>query len=120
MLDVWEDIYFKEYFCESPPYKYNMIRKINETIKINQRNTMKISPKKGYILAANYEFPKEKKGILILEEDNMPYKYMIVLIGGDNYLQHEIIFVSPYKPKIQVDENLFLIDEDDVLASVEL
>jgi len=81
---------------------------------------MKISPKKGYILASNYVMPKEKKGILILEEDNVPNKYMIVQSDGEIYSNLEIIFPSPYKPKIQVDDNLFLIDEDDVLASVEL
>lgn len=80
---------------------------------------MKITPKKGYILASNYEFPIEKKGILILE-DNSQKGYMIVQSNGEIYSHLEIIFPSPYKPKILVDENLYLIDELDVLASVQL
>ncbi len=80
---------------------------------------MKISPKKGYILASNYELPKEKKGILILE-DNTPNKYMIVETDGEIYSHLDIIFPSPYKPKIQIDDNLFLIAEEDILASVDV
>jgi hypothetical protein len=80
---------------------------------------MKITPKKGYILASNFELPKKNTGILIIENKSEFKGHMKVESDG-LYSKGSIILPHPYKPKIPVDDNLFLIDEDDILAIVEV
>jgi hypothetical protein len=81
---------------------------------------MKVTPKKGYILASNFEVPKEKKGILLLKEESSHKGHMKVESMGVLYQEGQIVLPHPYKPKLQLEENLYLLDEDDIVATVEL
>ncbi len=79
---------------------------------------MNIKPKDGYILISNYEAPIKKKSVLILEEPK--YKQYYKIIKSDaQYKQDNIVIIRPFCERVQVDENLYLLKTDDILALVD-
>ena len=82
---------------------------------------MKITPRKGYILVSNQDIVEEKKvGTLILPGEEKKKTYLRVESDGEFYKQGQCIFAQPFKSKFQIEENLFLIAEEDVVASFTL
>jgi len=81
---------------------------------------MNIIPKQGYVLASNYELPQEKKGLLILKYPEECKGHMKIESQGVLYKEGQIVLPHPYKSKLQVGENLFLIEENDIIATVQL
>ncbi len=80
---------------------------------------MQIIPKKGYLLLSVYEVQEEKKSILILNTESKKKGYMKVESSkADSYEAGDIVIINPFKSKIQVDDNTFLVDEQDVIATV--
>lgn len=79
---------------------------------------MDIKPKDGYILISNYEAPIKKTSVLIL--DAPKYKqYYKVMQSDMQYKQDDIVIIRPFCEKVQVDENLYLLKTDDILAVVD-
>lgn len=79
---------------------------------------MKITPKKGYVLVSDQEIIQEKKvGILIIPDEDKKRTYLRLESDGENYKIGQCVFAQPYKNKMQIEDNLFLIAEEDILAS---
>lgn len=82
---------------------------------------MKITPRKGFILVSNQDIEEEKKtGVLILPGEDEKKTYLRVESNGDHYLIGQCVFALPFKTKMQIEKNLFLICEEDIVASFEL
>lgn len=82
---------------------------------------MKISPRNGYILVSNQDIIEEKKsGSIILPGEEKKKTYLKVESDGIYYTTGQCVFAQPFKTKMQIDENLFLISEDDIVASFTL
>jgi hypothetical protein len=81
---------------------------------------MKITPKQGYVLASNFKLPIEKKGLLILKYPEECKGYMKIESPGVSYEVGQIVLPHQYKPKLLVGENLYLIEECDIIAVVEV
>ena len=79
---------------------------------------MKVTPRKGYVLVSNQDIVEEKKaGSLIIAGEDNKKTYLRVESDGEEYRTGQCVFAHPYKTKMQIDENLYLIAEEDVLAS---
>lgn len=82
---------------------------------------MNIIPKKGYVLVSNQELIQERKpGALILLNEEKNKTYLKVESDGEFYTHGQNVFAQPFKTKMQIHENLFLIAEEDIVASFEL
>ncbi len=82
---------------------------------------MKISPRSGYVLVSNQDIVEDKKtGSIILTTEEKKKTYLRVESDGLHYLTGQCVFAQPFKSKMQIDENLFLICEDDIVASFTL
>lgn len=82
---------------------------------------MKINPRNGYVLVSNQDIVEEKKaGILIIPGEDKKKTYLRVESDGVFYTTGQCVFAQPFKSKMQIDENLFLINEDDIVASFTL
>ncbi len=82
---------------------------------------MQITPRKSYILVSNQDIEEEKKpGSLILTTEEKKKTYLRVESNGEHYFTGQCVFAQPFKSKMQIDENLFLISEDDIVASFTL
>ncbi len=78
----------------------------------------KIIPRKGYILVSNQDIVEEKKiGSLILPGEDKKKTYLKVESDGEFYTKDQCVFAHPFKSKMQIEENLFLIAEEDIVAS---
>lgn len=79
---------------------------------------MKINPRNGYILVSNQDIVEERKpGSLILTTEEKKKTYLRVESDGVHYITGQCVFAQPFKTKMQIDENLYLISEDDIVAS---
>ncbi len=79
---------------------------------------MKITPRKGFVLVSNQDIVQEKKaGVLILTTEEKKKTYLRVESDGESYKQGQCVFAQPFKTKFQIEENLFLISEEDIVAS---
>ncbi len=79
---------------------------------------MQITPRKGYILVSNQEIVEEKKiGLLILAGEEKKKTYLRIESDGEFYFKGQCVFSLPFKSKMQIEENLFLIAEEDIVAS---
>ncbi len=79
---------------------------------------MKITPRKGYVLVSNQELKSEKKeGSIILPTEEKKKIYLRVESDGEFYKKGECVFAQPFKSKMEIEENLFLIAEEDIVAS---
>lgn len=79
---------------------------------------MQIFPKKGYVLVSIQNVTVEKKaGSLILMSDEKKREFLKLESDGEIYKKGDSVFMQPYKQKIEADDNLFLIAEDDIIAS---
>lgn len=82
---------------------------------------MKITPKKGYILVSDQDIVEEKKiGSLIIPGEEKKKTYLRVESDGQYYTVGQCVFAQPFKSKMQIEGNLYLISEDDIVASFEL
>ncbi|MFA7192366.1 MAG: hypothetical protein WC089_03665 [Candidatus Paceibacterota bacterium] len=82
---------------------------------------MKITPKKGYILVSNQDIAEEKRaGVIILTNEEKKKTYLRVESEGEFYHIGDNVFAQPFKTKMQIEENLFLIAEEDIVASFTL
>lgn len=82
---------------------------------------MKITPKKGYVLVSHFEISEQKKSnVLILPGDEKKKTYLKIESNSDVYTIGEYVITKQYNSKMQIEENLFLIAEEDIIASVVL
>jgi len=80
---------------------------------------MKIIPKNGYILVSHFEIDEQKKSnVLILPGDEKKKIYLKVEADCESYSKGQLLIGSQYNVKVPVGENLFLMDEKDIIASV--
>lgn len=81
---------------------------------------MKIIPREGFVLVSHQNIEKEKKqGCIILPENDEKKTYLRLESDGKYYAKGDCVFLQPFKTKMQIDENLFLIDENDIVARFE-
>ncbi|MEN6512240.1 MAG: hypothetical protein ABFD00_10490 [Chloroherpetonaceae bacterium] len=86
-----------------------------------KKEFMKITPRKGFILVSNQDIVEEKKiGSLIIPNEENKKTYLRVESDGEIYKIGECIFTQPFKTKMEIEDNLFLISEEDVVATFEL
>lgn len=79
---------------------------------------MKITPRKGYVLVSNQDVQEEKRvGVIILTNEEKKKTYLRVESDGEFYHTGDCVFSQPFKTKMQIEENLFLIAEEDIVAS---
>jgi len=79
---------------------------------------MKITPRKGFILVSNQDIVTEKKcNNLIIPGEEKKKTYLRLESDGEMYGRGACVFAQPYKTKMQIEDNLFLIPEDDIIAS---
>jgi len=79
---------------------------------------MKITPRKGYVLVSNQDIVEEKKaGSLIIAGEDNKKTYLLVESDGEEYKTGQCVFAHPYKTKMQIDENLYIVAEEDIIAS---
>lgn len=83
---------------------------------------MKIIPKKGYILVSdqNIDQDEERAGKIILTLEKKKKTYLRVESEGQTYKKGECVFAQPFKTKMQIEDNLYLIAEEDIVASFTL
>lgn len=82
---------------------------------------MKVTPKKGFILVSNQDIVKEKKaGTIIMVNEEKNRTYLRVESDGEFYKTGECVLAHPFKAKLQVEDNLFIIPEEDVIAILEM
>lgn len=81
---------------------------------------MKITPRRGFVLVSNQDMPEEKKGSLIITGQEKKRTYLKVESNGENYSIGQCVFAQPFKTKMQIEENLFLISEEDIVATFTL
>lgn len=81
-------------------------------------NKMKITPRKGYVLVSNQDIVEEKKaGSLIIAGEDNKKTYLRVESDGELFKTGDCVFAHPYKTKMQIDENLYIVAEEDIIAS---
>jgi len=78
---------------------------------------MKITPRKGYVLVSNQEIENKKSSSIILPGEEKKRTYLRVESDGELYHEGECVFAQPFKSKMQIEDNLFLIAEEDIVAS---
>jgi hypothetical protein len=82
---------------------------------------MKITPKRGYILVSNNDIIEERKATtILLPGEDKKKTYLKVESDGQEYKIGQCVFAQPFKSKMQIEDNLFLIAEDDIVASFTL
>ena len=82
---------------------------------------MKITPRKGFVLVSDQSIVEEKKaGSIIISTEEKKKTYLRVESDGEFYLRGQCVFAQPFKTKMQIDDNLFLIAEEDIVASFTL
>lgn len=81
---------------------------------------MKITPRVGYVLVSNQDIVEEKKSALILPGEEKKKTYLRVESDGQFYNEGQCVFAQPFKTKMQIDTNLFLIAEEDIVATFTL
>ncbi len=81
---------------------------------------MKITPKAGYVLVSNQELETKKSSSIILPGDEKKRTYLRVESKGVDYTTGQCVFAQPFKTKMQIEDNLFLIAEEDIVASFTL
>ncbi len=82
---------------------------------------MKITPRKGYVLVSKQEIIDEKKAgnILLITEDTKKV-YVRLESDGEFYHNGDCVFTEPYSTKMEIEENLFLMEEKNIVASFTL
>jgi hypothetical protein len=78
---------------------------------------MRLVPQAGYVHCKTHEIKQERKGLLIMPDERKEV-YMEVIAGGD-FDAGTLLITNPYKSKIQVKDDEYLIDVDDVVAYIE-
>jgi co-chaperonin GroES (HSP10) len=78
---------------------------------------MKIEPRIGYVLVSDQEVIEEKKSSLILPGEEKKKTYLRLESDGEFYKKGDCVFAQPFKTKMEIEKNLFLIKEDDIVAS---
>ncbi len=80
---------------------------------------MNITPRKGFILVSNQDIVEEKKkvSIILSAAEDKKKTYLRVESDGEQYKTGQCVFAQPFKTKMQIEDNLFLIAEDDIVAS---
>lgn len=79
---------------------------------------MDILPRSGYVLVSNHDIVEEKKaGTIIIPGEDKKKTYLKVESDGEFYKKGACVFAHPFKTKMQLEENLFLISEEDIVAS---
>lgn len=83
---------------------------------------MKITPRKGFILVSdqNIDPSEETVGKIIISLDKKKKTYLRAESDGDTYKKGDCLFAQPFKTKMQIEDNLFLIAEDDIVATFTL
>ncbi len=81
---------------------------------------MKITPRVGYVLVSNQELENKKNSSIILPGDEKKRTYLRVESDGKLYDKGDCVFAQPFKSKMQIEDNLFLIAEEDIVASFTL
>lgn len=82
---------------------------------------MKIEPRNGYILVSNQDMQEEKKeGKIILTGEEKKKTYLRVESDGEFYKIGDCVFAQPFKTKMEIEKNLFLIAEADIVAKFTL
>lgn len=82
---------------------------------------MNITPRKGFVLVSNQDIIEEKKvGALIMPTQEKKKTYLRIESDGEFYFKGQCVFAQPFKSKMEIEDNLFLIAEDDIVASFTL
>lgn len=82
---------------------------------------MKIIPMEGYVLVSNQELVDEKKqGLILLPTEEKKRTYLRTESAGKAFDKGEFVFAQPFKTKMQIEDNLFLIAEEDIVATFTL
>lgn len=81
---------------------------------------MKVLPKKGLVLVSQHQVPEKKKGGLLLPGTAKKKTYMKVESQGELYQIGDCVIAPSHKIKMEVEDNLFLIEEIELLATVEI
>jgi hypothetical protein len=82
---------------------------------------MKVIPKRGYILVSNHDIIEERKATtILLPGEDKKKTYLKVESDGEHYKIGQFVFAQPFKSKFQIEDNLFLIAEEDIVASFTL
>lgn len=81
---------------------------------------MKIVPKKGFVLVSHQDIvpPETKKPLILRLEEPKKKTYLRLESDGELYKIGDCVLANPYKTKLEVEENLFLIEENEILASI--
>ena len=89
--------------------------------KCKDQNTigdkMNITPRKGWILVSTQEMEEKREGMLIIPGEDKKRTYLRVESEGSVYTKGQCLFAQPFKTKMKIEDNLFLIAEDDIVAS---
>lgn len=79
---------------------------------------MKITPKKGYVLVSKQEIvPEKKQGAILLIDEEKRKIYMRLESDGELYHNGDCVFTQPFSTKMEIEDNLFLMEEKDIVAS---
>ena len=82
---------------------------------------MKITPKKGFVLVSHQEIVEQKKsGLLLLPGSEKKKIYLRLESDGEQYKTGDCVLANPYKTKMEIEDNLYLIEENEILASLVL
>ncbi len=83
---------------------------------------MKITPRKGFVLVSQQDIVEEKKSdfLIIMTGEEKKRTYLRIESDGEVYKTGQCVFAQPFKTKMQIEENLFLIAEEDIVASFTL
>jgi len=83
---------------------------------------MQITPRKGYVLVSDQDIVEEKKkvSIILSAAEDKKKTYLRVESDGEFYKKGECVFAQPFKTKMEIEKNLFLIAEQDIIASFTL
>jgi len=81
---------------------------------------MKIIPNKGYILVSKQEIIPQKKGSLIIPGQENKKTYLRVESQGEMYNIGQCVLCPSYSTQMPIEENLFLIEEVDIVATISL
>ena len=81
---------------------------------------MKVIPKKGFVLVSKQDIVDEKKspGGLILTSEEKKKTYLRLESDGDLYNEGDCVFSMPFSTKMEIEENLFLMEEKDIVAQI--
>jgi co-chaperonin GroES (HSP10) len=79
---------------------------------------MKITPKKGFVLVSNQEIETQTKtGMIIIPGQEKKRTYLQLESDGEHYKKGDKVLITPYKSKMEIEENLFVIAEEDIMVS---